>query len=147
MYYPLVFFFLIGAVLPLTGYLISRKFPNSFIKYVNFPVIFSGYRLHPTRDRRQLRALGDRRLHLPIRHPAAPLLVVDEIQLSAERGAGLGGRDLRDRDLLLLGVSEERDDWRQLNPEVVGEHGVPQYGRLELGVVEDGSAREDVWRV
>ncbi|KLO10280.1 OPT oligopeptide transporter [Schizopora paradoxa] len=41
-YYPLVFFFLIGALLPMLGYLLNRKYPNSFMKYVNFPVIFSG---------------------------------------------------------------------------------------------------------
>lgn len=41
-YYGLVFFFLIGAALPAGGYLISRRYPNTFLKYVNFPVIFSG---------------------------------------------------------------------------------------------------------
>jgi hypothetical protein len=29
-------------VLPLCSWLISRKYPNSFVKYVNFPVIFNG---------------------------------------------------------------------------------------------------------
>ena len=41
-YYGLVFFFLIGAALPAGSYLISRRYPNTFLKYVNFPVIFSG---------------------------------------------------------------------------------------------------------
>ena len=41
-YYGLVFFFLIGAILPCVAYVISLKWPNSFVKYVNFPVIFSG---------------------------------------------------------------------------------------------------------
>ncbi|EJF60906.1 OPT oligopeptide transporter [Dichomitus squalens LYAD-421 SS1] len=41
-YYGLVFFFLIGAILPCIAYAISLKWPNSFIKYVNFPVIFAG---------------------------------------------------------------------------------------------------------
>ncbi|KAL6307856.1 OPT oligopeptide transporter [Sparassis latifolia] len=41
-YYGLVFFFLVGALCPLGGYLISLKWPNSFMKYINFPVIFSG---------------------------------------------------------------------------------------------------------
>ncbi|KAJ3477668.1 hypothetical protein NLI96_g10300 [Meripilus lineatus] len=41
-YYGLVFFFLIGALCPAAGYLISWKWPNSAIKYINFPVIFSG---------------------------------------------------------------------------------------------------------
>ncbi|OSC97088.1 OPT oligopeptide transporter [Trametes coccinea BRFM310] len=46
-YYGLVFFFLIGVVCPVVGYLITLKWPNSFMKYVNFPVIFSGTGLIP----------------------------------------------------------------------------------------------------
>ncbi|KAH8110780.1 OPT oligopeptide transporter [Phellopilus nigrolimitatus] len=42
MYYGLTFFFLIGAALPLFGYLISLRWPNSVMRYINFPVIFSG---------------------------------------------------------------------------------------------------------
>jgi len=42
LYYALTFFFLIGALLPLGAYLISLKWPNTFLRYVNFPVIFSG---------------------------------------------------------------------------------------------------------
>src|ERR1700753_105171 len=42
MYYGLTFFFLLGAIAPVFPYLISKKFPNSFWKYVNLPVIFSG---------------------------------------------------------------------------------------------------------
>ena len=42
LYYGLSFFFLIGTVAPWIPYLITRKYPNSFFKYVNFPVIFSG---------------------------------------------------------------------------------------------------------
>ncbi|EIN04185.1 OPT oligopeptide transporter [Punctularia strigosozonata HHB-11173 SS5] len=41
-YYALSFFFLIGALCPLVAWLVSRRWPNSFVKYVNFPVIFSG---------------------------------------------------------------------------------------------------------
>jgi OPT family small oligopeptide transporter len=41
-YYPLVFFFLIGAIAPVITYFISRKWPNTILKYINFPVIFSG---------------------------------------------------------------------------------------------------------
>jgi len=46
-YYGLLFFFLIGAALPCIGYLITLRWPNSFIKYVNFPVIFNGTGLIP----------------------------------------------------------------------------------------------------
>ncbi|KAI5123200.1 hypothetical protein M0805_003967 [Coniferiporia weirii] len=38
----LIFFFLIGAALPFLGYLISLRWPNSYLRYINFPVIFSG---------------------------------------------------------------------------------------------------------
>ncbi|KAG6902143.1 hypothetical protein C0995_003900 [Termitomyces sp. Mi166 len=38
----LTFFFLIGAICPAIAYLLTRKFPNSIMRYVNFPVIFSG---------------------------------------------------------------------------------------------------------
>jgi hypothetical protein len=42
LYYALSFFFLIGALCPLVVYLISYKWPNNFLKLINFPVIFSG---------------------------------------------------------------------------------------------------------
>jgi len=41
-YYGLVFFFLVGAACPCIAYLIHLKWPNSPIKYINFPVIFNG---------------------------------------------------------------------------------------------------------
>ena len=41
-YYGLVYFFLVGAICPLAAYLISLRWPNSFLRYVNFPVIFNG---------------------------------------------------------------------------------------------------------
>ena len=41
-YYGLVFFFLVGAICPLVTYLIGLKWPNSILRYVNFPVIFNG---------------------------------------------------------------------------------------------------------
>ncbi|KAF9045786.1 OPT oligopeptide transporter [Hymenopellis radicata] len=41
-YYTLVFFFLIGFICPVIAYFVGRRFPNTFIRYVNFPVIFSG---------------------------------------------------------------------------------------------------------
>ncbi|KDQ52957.1 hypothetical protein JAAARDRAFT_61547 [Jaapia argillacea MUCL 33604] len=45
-YYPLTFFFLIGTVAPVIPWLISKRYPNSFFKYVN-PVIFNGTGLIP----------------------------------------------------------------------------------------------------
>jgi OPT family small oligopeptide transporter len=46
-YYGLVFFFLIGFLCPLAQYLVQLKWQNSFIRYINFPVIFSGTGLIP----------------------------------------------------------------------------------------------------
>ncbi|KAF8631657.1 hypothetical protein AX17_005059 [Amanita inopinata Kibby_2008] len=46
-FYGLTFFFLVGFLCPLVAYLISLKFPNSFIRYINFPVIFNGTGLIP----------------------------------------------------------------------------------------------------
>ncbi|KAI6165122.1 OPT oligopeptide transporter protein-domain-containing protein [Pisolithus thermaeus] len=41
-YHGLLYFFLIGALCPFTAWIISLKWPHSLIRYVNFPVIFSG---------------------------------------------------------------------------------------------------------
>ena len=46
-YYGLVFFFLIGFLCPVIQYLVQLKWQNSFIRYINFPVIFSGTGLIP----------------------------------------------------------------------------------------------------
>lgn len=41
-YYGLLFFFIIGALLPIMNWLILKKWPNSPIKWLNWPVFFSG---------------------------------------------------------------------------------------------------------
>ncbi|KAI0251736.1 OPT oligopeptide transporter [Lactifluus subvellereus] len=41
-YYGLVFFFLVGAIAPLIQWTLHKKFRISFLKYLNFPLIFSG---------------------------------------------------------------------------------------------------------
>ncbi|KAF9038006.1 OPT oligopeptide transporter [Panaeolus papilionaceus] len=41
-YYALSFFFPIGFVLPIILYFINKRFPNSWLRYVNLPVIFAG---------------------------------------------------------------------------------------------------------
>ncbi|KAJ7178961.1 oligopeptide transporter [Mycena filopes] len=41
-YYSLTFFFLVGFLCPLAAWLVHLKWPNSWVRYVNFPVIFSG---------------------------------------------------------------------------------------------------------
>jgi len=46
-YHALLFFFLVGAVAPVIPWLVVRKYPNSFMRYINFPLIFSGTYLIP----------------------------------------------------------------------------------------------------
>ncbi|KIM53296.1 hypothetical protein SCLCIDRAFT_17961 [Scleroderma citrinum Foug A] len=41
-YHALVWFFLIGVLCPLGAWLVSLRWPHSYIRYINFPVIFSG---------------------------------------------------------------------------------------------------------
>jgi OPT family small oligopeptide transporter len=41
-YHGLLFFFLVGFLAPVGAWLVSLKWPNSWIRYVNFPVIFTG---------------------------------------------------------------------------------------------------------
>lgn len=47
LYYKLVFFFILGALLPVVNWLILKKWPNSMIRYLNWPVFFSGTGLIP----------------------------------------------------------------------------------------------------
>ncbi|KAI0321448.1 OPT oligopeptide transporter protein-domain-containing protein [Amylostereum chailletii] len=41
-YHGLVWFFLVGAVAPVVGWLIIKRWPGSFFRYVNVPVILAG---------------------------------------------------------------------------------------------------------
>ncbi|KAJ8088807.1 hypothetical protein PM082_014053 [Marasmius tenuissimus] len=43
----LVYFFLIGAIAPLIPWLINKRYPNSFMKYIHFPIVFAGTNLLP----------------------------------------------------------------------------------------------------
>ncbi|CAK7890711.1 oligopeptide transporter 1 [[Candida] anglica] len=42
LYYGLLFFFLVGALLPVVNWLVLKKWPNSPIRWLNWPVFFSG---------------------------------------------------------------------------------------------------------
>ena len=46
-YYGLLFFFVLGIALPILGYATSKIWPNSPMRYLNFPVIFNGTGLIP----------------------------------------------------------------------------------------------------
>lgn len=41
-YYALCLFFLIGLITPIISYVLSKKWPNSWFRYLNFPVIYNG---------------------------------------------------------------------------------------------------------
>jgi OPT oligopeptide transporter protein len=42
MYYGLVFFFLVGAMAPLIQWILHKRFGFTLLKYINFPLVFSG---------------------------------------------------------------------------------------------------------
>ena len=42
LYFSLCIFFLVGVIAPVLAWLAHRKWPNSWARYVNFPVLFSG---------------------------------------------------------------------------------------------------------
>lgn len=46
-YNKLLWFFLIGATVPIISYFAQKRFPNSFLKYLHWPVIFTGTGLIP----------------------------------------------------------------------------------------------------
>ncbi|CAK9436467.1 uncharacterized protein LODBEIA_P10250 [Lodderomyces beijingensis] len=41
-YYGLLFFFIVGLILPIINWLILRKWPKSVVRYLHWPVFFSG---------------------------------------------------------------------------------------------------------
>jgi OPT family small oligopeptide transporter len=41
-YYPMLYFFLIGAILPIPFWLAARRWPHSWFKFVNIPVFMAG---------------------------------------------------------------------------------------------------------
>jgi OPT family small oligopeptide transporter len=48
LYHAVMVFFIIGAVSPILGWLAMKRYPNSFIRYMNFPLIFNGtYKIPP----------------------------------------------------------------------------------------------------
>lgn len=47
LYYPFVYFFLIGAILPVPFYLLARRYPLSLWRYINIPVCFAGVAIVP----------------------------------------------------------------------------------------------------
>ena len=47
LYNKLMWFFLIGAAVPILSYFVQKRFPGSFIRYINWPVVFTGTGLIP----------------------------------------------------------------------------------------------------
>lgn len=75
----LLYFFLIGAILPVVPYLITRKYPNSIAKYLRYarpnaqssqlkriqlPCYLKWNGCYSSRHRRQLRSMGHSRVHV-----------------------------------------------------------------------------------
>lgn len=46
-YHALLYFFIIGAVMPIPTYFAAKRWPHSFLRYVSWPVIFTGTGLLP----------------------------------------------------------------------------------------------------
>jgi hypothetical protein len=42
LYQPLLYFVLLGALLPIPFYFLTKKYPRSWVKYVNIPVLLNG---------------------------------------------------------------------------------------------------------
>lgn len=48
LYHSVLVFFIIGTVSPIMGWIAMKRYPNSFIRYMNFPLIFNGtYKIPP----------------------------------------------------------------------------------------------------
>ena len=146
-----MFFFLIGAALPVIGWLATLKWPNSFMKYVNFPVILSGTGLIPPATAFNYvpcTIVGFvfnyiiRRRHFSwwTKYNCAyrGYCLSSRIDLTCPlhrrpiRCTRLGRGARSCHHLLLLAVPEERQDRREYNPTMVGQHRVHQYSRLAI---------------
>lgn len=47
LYNPVLYWLLVGAVLPVPFWFLSRRYPNSWLKYVNIPVLLTGAEFLP----------------------------------------------------------------------------------------------------
>ncbi|GBE78430.1 OPT oligopeptide transporter [Sparassis latifolia] len=47
LYHPMLYFLIVGAVLPIPFYFLAYRYPHSFWRYVNIPVIFAGLGVMP----------------------------------------------------------------------------------------------------
>jgi OPT family oligopeptide transporter len=46
-YYPLLFWMLIGAILPVPFYFLSKRYPHSWVRYIHIPVLLTGLNYIP----------------------------------------------------------------------------------------------------
>lgn len=101
LYHPMVYWALIGAVLPVPFYLLAKRWPNSWIRFVNIPVMLTGCAYIPpatgynyaswcvvlpcagTMQNRLGVAQVPRRLHLPVPHAPPSLPLVVQVQFCA----------------------------------------------------------------
>lgn len=164
----LIFFFLIGAVLPLVGWLISLRWPNSIIKYINFPVILSGTGAIPPASavnyvpwtivgfifnyvirRRNFAWWTKYNCESPACRvgsaPGGGERALTLLTRRAVRRPGRGGRHLGDCDLLLPAVPAAGYHRRAYHPGVVGQHrALRQRGRPRRQLLH-ARARGALW--
>jgi hypothetical protein len=142
----LLFFFLFGAIAPLIPWAITRKYPNSFFRYVNIPVMLSGVGFIPpanavnyvpwsivNRFRPLFRgSLADVYLpgwlRLPAYHSAEALCMVDQVQLRPLRCSRLWRGRRYPADLLHTPMAAGWPDWNGHDWELVGQHRLAKHG-------------------
>lgn len=149
----LLWFFLIGAFVPVITYLIQKRFPGSFLKYVNWPVIFTGTGLIPPATPTNYISwclvgfifnyvIRRRAFSWWTKYNCAFFLLsfsfLCNLKLTqrlwnrrAVRRPRLWPRHRDDRHLLLPQLPQERHHRRQLHPDLVGQHRLCQHRRLE----------------
>ena len=149
LYHGLTYFFLIGAVCPLAAYFAGLRWPHSsFLRYINFPVIFNGTSWIPPASavnyvpwtivgfifnflirRRHFSWWTKYNCTSPCLSNSGSILT-QELHRYSLRGTGRGRRDLDHLHLLLLAVPPERHHRPHHHPVLVGQHRYDQHRRL-----------------
>lgn len=158
LYNPLLWFFLIGAVLPVPFYYLARKYPLSYWRFVNVPVMFAGVGVMPPATGINFSAwftVGAifqyfmRRYHFRVRlflqipsssRSNLSLIVVDALQLHPLRRSRHGRRIRPHRHLLCAAAAQGRIDI----PELVGQHRLDEHPRRDGCAVHYAATRRDV---
>ncbi|KAF5384661.1 hypothetical protein D9757_007480 [Collybiopsis confluens] len=151
LYYPLMFFFLIGAVCPAILWVLTKKFPGSKLGYVNFPVIFGGPGYVPPANGVNYLtwALVGYIFQHVVRRRHFLWWAKYNYVLSAALDSTINSSipALPNSRLFVyaqLTVPSERSNWSQYHPEMVGQHGVYTDFGLESPATAT-SVRGNIW--